>query len=850
MLLGFIMKIIPVYDVEFSTHDLVAVGDASWWVREKGKMMNHKKSLMAAELYRQCDPDQFEFETTADLDDSFAIIGQERAVEAIQFGIDMVQDGYNLFALGPNGVGKYTAVCRYLDQQAKDKPIPPDWCYVYNFGQPHQPNAISLPAGKGSEFCQDMEHLLEELFTVLPATFESEEYQTQRQAIEERLHARQEDGLEQLNNEAQKENVVLIKTQQGLAIAPLSDGEVIRSEQFQKLSDEERKKYEETIEKYQNKLQRLMQQLPQWSRQSRAELRQLDQEMATFSVSPLFAEELIKKYEAYPEVVAYLQEVKQDVIQNADKFLQSDASASPEQNPIMAAMQGRQQISRGSYFFNRYQVNVLVDNSQTTGAPVIYADHPTFANLIGRIEHTAQMGALITDFMMIKAGTLHRANGGYLILDARKVLLNTQSWECLKRALQSCEINIEPLEHSLGFISTATLEPEPIPLTVKIILLGERRLYYMLYQLDPDFAELFKVAADFQDEMEWDEENSHIYAQFISSLVHHEALQPFSRQAVARIIEHSSRLAGDAEKLSTRMQPMADLMREASYWSTQNEHEVVQPADIQKAIDAQNYRNGRIRERMQEAVLRDIVLIDTEDAVVGQINGLSVIAVGQHAFGHPSRITAQVRLGKGEVIDIERQVEMGGPLHSKGVMILSGFLGGRYANKRPLSLTASLVFEQNYGGVDGDSASSAELYALLSAMADVPIKQSFAVTGSVNQRGQVQAIGGVNEKIEGFFDICQARGLTGEQGVLIPAANVKNLMLRHEVVAAVAEGQFHVYPVTTIDEGIELLTGMEAGTLGEDGRYPSETINRRVSDYLDALAQTQHSFQENGKVKE
>ena len=812
--------------------------------------MKLKEGLSPEELYQQCDPTQFEFETTADLKDTVTIIGQERAVEAIQFGISMAQDGYNLFALGPNGVGKYTAVCRYLDQQAKDKPIPPDWCYVYNFEQMHQPNAICLPAGKGNELCHDMENLLDELFTVLPATFESEEYQTQRQAIQDQFQAQQEEGLEGLNEEAREEDVALMKTQQGLAIAPLKDGEVIRSEEFQELPDEEKKKYEEIIEKYQGKLQRLMQQVPQWSRQSREEVRQLDQEMATFAVAPLFTDELIKKYEAYPEVADYLQAVKEDIIQNADKFLQSDdSSGQGPQNPLVAAMQARQKLTPDSPFFNRYQVNVVVDNSQTSGAPVIYADHPTFANLIGRIEHEARMGALFTDFTMIKSGNLHRANGGYLILDARKVLLNPQSWESLKRALQSGEIKIEPLEHSLGLISTATLEPEPIPLDVKIILLGERYLYYMLYQMDPDFGELFKVAADFEEEMVRDPANNLVYAQFVSSLVQREDLQPFSREAVARIIEYSARLAGDAERLSTHMQPMADLMREASYWSAQNEHDVVQPADVQKAIDAQRYRNGRIREKMQEAVLRDTVLIDTEDAVVGQINALSVISVGQHAFGRPSRITARVRLGKGEVIDIERKVEMGGPLHSKGVLILSGFLGGRYADKRPLSLTASLVFEQSYGGVDGDSASSAELYALLSAMAKVPLKQSFAVTGSVNQRGQVQAIGGANEKIEGFFDICQARGLTGEQGVLIPAANVKNLMLRHDVVAAVAEGKFHVYPVATIDEGIELLTGMPAGEADEDGRYPAETINRRVADYLENLAETQRSFHENGKVK-
>ncbi|MCB8987835.1 MAG: Lon protease family protein, partial [Ardenticatenaceae bacterium] len=534
----------------------------------------------------------------------------------------------------------------------------------------------------------------------------------------------------------------------------------------------------------------------------------------------------------------------------ANMFLQSeDASQAPQQNAIAAALQARQQVSRESPFFNRYQVNLLVDNGRCAGAPVIYADNPTFPNLNGRIEHKAQMGALITDFTMIKPGALHRANGGYLILDIRKVLLNPESWESLKRALQAGEITIEPLGHSLGLISTVTLEPEPIPLNVKVVLLGERQLYYLLYQLDPDFAELFKVAADFEDQIVRNEANNNLYARFIGSVVEKEDLHPFDRQAVARVIEHSSRLVGDAERLSTHMQPMSDVMREASYWAGRHDHHVVQAGDVQKAIDAQKYRNGRLRERLQEAILRDTVLIDTESAVTGQINGLSVILVGQNMFGQPSRITARVRLGKGEVIDIERQVEMGGPIHSKGVMILSGFLGGRFADERPLSLTASLVFEQNYAGVDGDSASSAELYALLSALAEVPIKQSLAVTGSVNQRGQVQAIGGVNEKIEGFFDICRSRELTGSQGVLIPAANVKNLMLRQDVVSAVAEGRFHVYPVETVDQGIELLTDMPAGERQADGRFPPDTLNRRVADRLEELAETQRSFHENGQVK-
>lgn len=821
---------------------------------EKDKIMDLRErlapeALSPQQLYRTCDPDQFNFDTTADLDHTIAIIGQDRAVEAIQFGITMAQQGYNLFALGPNGVGKYTAVCRYLDQQAQDKPVPPDWCYVHNFALEHQPKAIRLPAGTGRELCQDMENLLDELFTVIPATFEGEEYQTQRQAIHERLQARQEEVLEKLNKAAKQDNVALLKTQQGLAIAPMQNGEILNPDQFQELEEEERTAFESSLEKYQAELQRLTRQVPQWSRESRDELKQLDEEMAALAVSPLFAEELTQKYADFADVVAYLDAVKQDVIEHADMFLRSEGGSAPQQNanPIAAMMQARQQLTRESPFFNRYEVNLLVDNSATTGAPVIYADHPTFANLIGRMEHKAQMGALFTDFTMIKSGALHRANGGYLIMDARKVLLNPQSWESLKRALKAAEVNIEPLEHTLGLISTVTLEPEPIPLDVKVVLLGERTLYYLLYQLDPDFGELFKVAADFEEEMERDEANNQIYARFISSLAHREELHPFARQAVARIIEYSARLAGDADRLSTHMQPMADLMRESSYWAGQNGHKVVQPDDVEKAVEAQRYRNGRLRERMQEAILRETVLIDTTGETVGQINALSVIAVGQHAFGRPSRITARVRLGKGEVVDIERQVEMGGPIHSKGVMILSGFLGGRYAGKRPLSLTASLVFEQSYAGVDGDSASSAELYALLSAMSGAPIKQSFAVTGSVNQRGQVQAIGGVNEKIEGFFDICQERGLTGEQGVLIPASNVKNLMLRHDVVAAVAAGEFNVYPVETIDQGIEILTGIPAGEVAEDGRFPPNTINRRVADYLDSLAETQRSFHQNGK---
>jgi lon-related putative ATP-dependent protease len=511
--------------------------------------------------------------------------------------------------------------------------------------------------------------------------------------------------------------------------------------------------------------------------------------------------------------------------------------------------QGRQAMVQEA-LMRRYKVNVIVDNSDTEHAPVIYEDNPTYQNLIGRIEHMARMGALMTDFHLIKAGALHRANGGYLLLDARKVLTEPYAYEALKRALDSEKLRIESLGRQLSIISTVSLEPEPIPLNVKIGLYGNRLIYYLLTQFDPEFADLFKVQADFHEEMDWDEENQQLYARLIGTMVREAELQPFERGAVARVIEHSARMVGDSEKLSTKGETLGDLLREANHWAQENGNGIVTAQDVQRAIDAQIYRADRLRERMQEAILRDTVLIDTDGEEVGQINGLSIIPLGDFMFGRPTRITARTRMGKGEVVDIEREVELGGPIHSKGVLILSGFLGARYAEEKPLSLSASLVFEQSYGQIEGDSASSAELYSLLSSLAQVPIKQSMAVTGSVNQRGQVQAIGGVNQKIEGFFDICEARGLTGDQGVIIPASNVKNLMLRHDVIDAVGEGRFHIYPVETVDEGIEILTGVPAGERGPDGNYPEGSINFKVEQRLGELAEKRSEFGKGAEKEE
>lgn len=795
------------------------------------------KPLDIDALCLNCDPDQFSFNSTAELEDLEEIIGQERAVEAIEFGIGIQRQGYNLFALGPNGTGKYTSVHQSLVKKAEAEDIPFDWCYVYNFEQPHKPKALQLLPGQGMRLWQGMVELVEELFAVISGAFESEEYLNQKRAIETEFQEMQERSLEKLKQEAATQDIALIRTPAGLAFAPLKDKEVIKPEEFMNLPLEQREQIESKIESLQQRLQEIIRQVPQWMREGRARVKQLNNEVASFTVIPLF-EELKEHFGDSENVLAYLNAVQKDVIEHNGMFLDSGDEA----GPTAAAAAFLPQSQSKETFANRYKVNVVVDHSQSQGAPVIYEPNPTYTNLIGRSEHIAQMGALMTDFTLIKPGSLHQANGGYLIVDARKLLLQPFSWEGIKRALQGEEIRIESPGQAYGLVSTVALEPQAIPLQVKIVLLGDRMLYYLMYQNDPDFGELFKVAADFEDQMERTDASNLAYARLIGTLARKEKLRHFDPSGVARVIERSARMVGDSAKLSAHMQSVADLLREADYWAGVSANGLVNGEHVLKAIKAQTRRTNRIEERMRESILRETILIDTEGERVGQINGLSVLMMGNYAFGRPSRITARVRMGSGEVVDIERQVELGGPLHSKGILILSSYLGSAYAADRPLSLSASLVFEQSYGGVDGDSASSAELYALLSALSRVPIRQSLAVTGSVNQHGQVQAIGGVNEKIEGFFEICRARGFTGDQGVLIPSANVKHLMLRQDVIDAVAQGDFQIYPIDTIEQGIEVLTGVSAGEKDEEGQYPEGSINQKVVARLEEMAETQRAF--------
>jgi lon-related putative ATP-dependent protease len=787
------------------------------------------KPLPPALLYRRCDPAELPFELCSELEAAPGLIGQERAVEALNFAVRMRAKGYNVYALGASGTGRHTMVEDLLRERAEQEPTPPDWCYVNNFGDPQQPRRLQLPAGSGTGLAAAMKGLVDELRAALPAAFERDENRARRGAIEQQFKQKTEAAFGALQQRAEQKNITLMRTPMGLALAPTQGGKVLAPELFNQLPASERDSIQHDLEAVQGELEAIMRQVPQWEREHRDAVQALNRETAGFAIAHLM-EELRHGYSELPEVAAYFDAVEGDIKENVDDFLTPAApeAGPPAPAPILHDIEDAR--------FRRYQVNVIVDNGAQHGAPVIYEDNPTHQTLVGRIGQLARFGALVTDFNLLAAGALHRANGGYLVLDAQKLLSGYYGWPSLKRALAAGQIRIETLEQALSVASTVSLTPEPIPLDLKVVLVGPPQLYYLLSAQDEDFGDLFKIAADFEDQVERTPENTLLYARLICAMTGREKLHAFDRPAVGRIIEHASRLAGDSGKLSASARAVADLLVEADQFARDSGKAVVGNAEVQAAIDAQFHRGDRIYRRLQEEIGRKTIRIETDGEEIGQVNGLSVISLGTLAFGQPSRITAQVRLGRGEVVDIEREVELGGPLHSKGVLILAGFLGGRFGKNRPLSLNASLVFEQSYGGVDGDSASAAELFALLSALAEAPIKQSFALTGSVDQRGQIQAIGGVNEKIEGFFDSCRVTGFTGRQGVIIPASNVRHLMLRRDVVAAAEEGRFRVYPIDTVDQGLELLTGIPAGEPDAGGNYPVGTLNHRIAARLDGFA--------------
>lgn len=777
------------------------------------------KPLETGQLYVACDIEQFSFDTTDQLPDLKELIGQNRALQALHFGINIQQAGYNLYVLGPTGLGKHTAVREYLRTQSKNQITPVDWVYVNNFEKPSQPIAISLTCGQAPIFRDDMQRLVEDLCSAIPNAFETEDYHLRIQEIEDDLKNTIETAFNNLAQEAGSHDIRLLRTPHGFAFAPMRNNEIIKPKEFEKLPEKEQKQIDRTMNALEEKLTGISRMQPQWQREARNKVKALNKEIVMYASGHLI-DELKNKYLENEIIQTYLDAVQQDVINNLQDFRREEETH--EQMNIPFAEKPT---------FRRYTVNILVDHAQKNGAPVVFEDFPNYANLVGAVEYTAHMGALQTDFTLIKAGALHQANGGYFMVDAIKLLMQPYAWEGLKRALLSQQIKIESLGQIYSLINTVTLEPEPIPLNIKVVLIGDRILYYLLHAYDPEFKQLFKVAADFDDRLHRSAENQQIYAQMIATLSRRYKLRPLDRSAVARVIEHGARMANDSEKLSTYVMDIADLLREANHYASISNQPVVHRENIQQAIDAQNHRGDRLRERLHEEIARGTLMIDVDGAKVAQINALAVIQLGDISFATPSRITATTRLGDGEVIDIEREIELGGAIHSKGVFILSAFVGERYAKNRPLSLTASLVFEQSYGMIEGDSASMAELCCLLSALADVPIKQGIAMTGSVNQRGEAQAIGGVNEKIEGFFDICNMRKLTSQQAVLIPTANVNHLMLKHEVIEACRDGKFAVYAYQNVDEAMEILTGEAA-----------DQINKKVEAQLIKLEEIHQTY--------
>lgn len=785
------------------------------------------QQLPPDKLRRVCSQDHYEFETTAELPSSSSIIGQPRGTRAIEFGIGIQSQGYNTFVLGPTGTGRATAIERFLHDRTASQPTPDDWIYVHNFSLPHIPRAISLPAGQGAKFKAQMEALINDLKRGIPQAFSSEAYQEAMDSVRHQFEKEQNEVMQALQRKAAEQSLGVLNTPSGFAIVPVQDGHPLTPEAYQQLPLDLRQAFEEKRQSLGAELEDVLEQIQQMQHKARQQMQQIDRDVAEAASQHHF-DLLREPYAGQDELLNYLSEVHQDVLERIHDF-------DPPDND-----------SGETVDLRRYEINLLVDNSQTKGAPVIVEQNPTYHNLMGRLEYEMQAGMVTTHFTNIKCGSLHWANGGYLIMNAQDLLRDPEAYEALKRALKTEEIMVQlrATMHNTQ-VFAKSLDPEPIPLQVKIVLMGSPALYYALYQQDVDFSDLFKVRSDFDSTMPRDHEHETSYAQFIATRCHEEKLRHFDRSAVAQVVEYGARLAEHQNKLSTRFGMIADLVREASYWAGENGRSTVSAADVHQAVSERTYRANRVEDRLREQVLEETIYISTDQAIIGQVNGLSVLDTGEYAFGQPGRITARTYMGEDGVIQIDREIEMTGPIHDKGVLTLIGYLGGTYAQGQPLSLNASLTFEQTYSSVDGDSASSTELYALLSSLSGIPIKQGIAVTGSVNQHGEIQPIGGVNEKIEGFFRICEQRGLTGEQGVMIPASNVTNLMLHTDVITAVSAGDFHIWPVRTIDEGIEILTGVPAGERNSKGEYPEGSIHYSVQNRLRELAEELKAFGNN-----
>ncbi|AUN94343.1 Lon protease family protein [Pseudazoarcus pumilus] len=790
--------------------------------------MTASTGLPAERLRTRCDPESLPFETTATLEDLPDDLEQARADEALRFGLAMTHSGYNVYVLGESGTGRHAIVGRLLAELAAKGAVPSDQCYVYNFDDPQRPHLLALPAGWGNQLRLDMQTFVRDLAPAIDAALSSDAHESRIEALQDAHKEREEGALQELGEQCAADALALLRTPEGFVFAPTKDGETMSPEDFDALPKDERERIETAVGTWSERLADLLEEFPGWRKALRESICRAERDALAPTVAHL-SRDLRDRYRDILAVQAFLDAVHKDLLDSG-----IDWGSSGDED------EGGDDDNSGR--FQRYLVKLLVDHADTQGAPVVYEDNPGFGNLIGRIEHVVHMGNQVTNFQMIRAGSLHRANGGYLILDAERLFAQPWAWDGLKRSLRSGEIRIEPPAEAQGWNAPVTLEPQPVPCRLKVVLIGSRELFYLLTDHDPDFAELFKVAADFDDEMPRTPQNVNYYAHLLAMLARNVGLLPLDREAVARLVEQGARLAEDAGRLSLYTRKLADLMREADHYAREAGLERVGRLHIDRAIAARARRFGRYSQNVLESIVEGSTLISTDGRRSGQVNGLVVVELAGEHFGHPVRITATARLGDGEVVDIERETELGGAIHTKGVMILTAFLAARYARNRPLSLNASLVFEQSYGYVEGDSASLAELCALLSALADVPLRQGLAITGSVNQFGEAQVIGGVNEKIEGFFDLCAVRGLTGDQGVLIPSASVRHLMLREDVVEAVRRGTFHVYTIDTVDDAMTLLTGMPAGTPDAKGAIPKDTINHRVAVALETMATAQSAW--------
>jgi len=788
------------------------------------------KELDASQLRYTCDPGKFKFKTTAEVEPLDQIIGQERAIEALKLGLGIkdAKNRYNIYVAGGPGTGKMSAVEYFLDRVSKSEPRPPDLCYVHNFENPYNPRYLELPAGMGTQLRQDMKHLITRLRRDIPKVFELDEFKARSKKINDRYAEKRAKLFEEMEKKARELGFAIQRTPIGINTLPLSEkGEPLSQEEYEALSEEARAEIREKQNEVQALIQESLQEIARIEETREEEIKKLAKEAVLFTVEP-HINQLKQRYGKIDKAISFLESVKNDIVEHLDQFKGKESQETPKV-PIPFLPQTIDP-------FKRYDVNVLVDNSQTEGAPVIVEQNASYTNLFGTIERRVHMGVAITDFTMIKPGSLHRANGGYLVLNANNLFRMGLSWEALKIAIKRGEIRIEDPLQMLGYSTTEGLKPEPVPFRMKVIIIGSPEIYEILHYYDEDFPKLFSVKSDFGTEMERNPTHEQEIARFLRArAIEDPSLLPFDPSGVAKVVEASAELAGDQKKLSCRFGVLTSIVKEASYWARSEGSPHVTGAHVRKALVERDRRSNRIEEKIREMIARGQILVDTEGAKSGQVNGLAVLQLGDYMFGKPSRITATVHTGKDGIVDIEREAELGGHTHTKGIMILKGFLGERFASEKPLSLSASLTFEQSYSMIDGDSASSTELYALLSALADIPIKQGLAVTGSVNQKGEIQPIGGVNEKIEGFFRVCKAKGLTGEQGVLIPARNVDNLMLSEEVVEAVREGKFHIYPVNTVEEGIEILTGVPAGEKKEDGAFPKGTVFSRVAARLEQI---------------